>query len=393
MKQNNKNKIVRFLCAQTISLLGSSIVQYGMIWYITLTTTSGVMLAISTLCGFLPQIAIALFAGKWIDTYDAKKVVMISDGCIAGATFVLAVCFLLKQESLVLVFIVLAIRSLGTGMQMPCVNTLIPQICESDQLVRINGINSTLSAITSFVAPMLSGMLLSITTLPALLMIDVITAIIAIGITSTIRIAGKTKREKQVDVSAHKKQTWQFIKQNKYLGYLFLFQFMIYFFITPAAFLTPLMVARRFGKEVWRLSMSEMSYSLGMVLGGVLITLWGGFQKRTKTMVVASVMYGLLMVMLGSLDIFWLYLIANVSIGVITPCYGTSFTVYVQEQVEKTFHGRIFSLMQIANSCAFPIGMCVFGPIADYIAIEMLLCICGLVVIVTTILLRKKISV
>ncbi len=384
MEQNEKSKIVRFLSAQTISLLGSSIVQYGMIWYITLTTTSGLMIMISTLCGFLPQILIALFAGKWIDRYDAKKVVMVSDAMIAFVTLLLAICFLLQLESLWLVFVVLGVRSLGTGMQTPCVNTLIPQIVSNDYLMRVNGINSTLNAITMFISPMLSGMLLSLASLEILLMIDVITAIIGIGITATITIKKKQQTQEVSNQIEESKSGLAYVKQHKKIAYLLIFQFVIYFLITPAAFLTPLMIARRFGKQVWRLTMSEMSYSLGMVLGGILISTWQGFKEKTKTMVVASVCYGMLMITIGVAQVFLFYLIMNAFIGVVTPCYGTSITVYLQEKVKSSMHGRIFSLMQIATSCAFPIGMCLFGPLADYVAVPYLLVGCGILVIAST---------
>ncbi len=105
MSENNwKTKIILFLTAQTISLFGSSLVQYAIIWYITLTTSSGVMLTISTVCGFLPQIAISLFAGVWIDRYDRKKMIMLSDGIIAFATLVLAIFFLTGYKSIWLLF-------------------------------------------------------------------------------------------------------------------------------------------------------------------------------------------------------------------------------------------------------------------------------------------------
>ena len=88
-----KGKTFRFLTAQTISLFGSSLVQYAIVWYITLTTSSGKMLTISTLCGFLPQILISLFAGVWIDRYDRKRLIMLSDGVIAFSTLLLALAF------------------------------------------------------------------------------------------------------------------------------------------------------------------------------------------------------------------------------------------------------------------------------------------------------------
>ena len=154
MSENNwKTKIILFLTAQTISLFGSSLVQYAIIWYITLTTSSGVMLTISTVCGFLPQIAISLFAGVWIDRYDRKKMIMLSDGIIAIATLVLAILFLTGYKSIWLLFIVLLIRSAGTGVQTPAVNALIPQIVPKEYLMKVNGINSSITSLIMFLSP------------------------------------------------------------------------------------------------------------------------------------------------------------------------------------------------------------------------------------------------
>ena len=99
-----KKPITRFLTAQTISLFGSSLVQYAIVWYITLTTSSGKMLTISTLCGFLPQILISLFAGVWIDRYDRKTMIMLSDSAIAVSTLLLAIAFLSGHKSVWLLF-------------------------------------------------------------------------------------------------------------------------------------------------------------------------------------------------------------------------------------------------------------------------------------------------
>lgn len=139
-----KSHIARFLSAQTISLLGSSIVQYAIIWYITLTTSSGKMITLSTLCGFLPQILISLFAGVWIDRYSRKGIVMITDCLIANATLILAIFFLTGHKNIELLLAVLAIRSAGTGIQTPAVNTIIPQVVPQKHLMQVNGINSSI---------------------------------------------------------------------------------------------------------------------------------------------------------------------------------------------------------------------------------------------------------
>lgn len=154
-----KKDIALFLSAQTVTLLGSSIVQYAIIWYITLTTSSGLMITISTLCGFLPQLIISLFAGVWVDRYNRKYVSMISDAAITLVTLLLAVSFILGYKPLWLIFAVLAVRSFGTGIQTPTVNAIIPQLVPKDRLIKINGINSTLSSLNMLIAPAASGVL------------------------------------------------------------------------------------------------------------------------------------------------------------------------------------------------------------------------------------------
>lgn len=152
------------------------------------------------------------------------------------------------------------------------------------------------------------------------------------------------------------------------------------FLISPSAFLTPLMVSRTFGTEVWRLTMSEMVYSFGMIVGGTIITLWGGFKRKLNTTLVAGGFYGILMIGLGTAPVFIAYLICNMLIGITSPCYNTPITASIQENVEAKMQGRVFSFMQIAASCALPLGMMFFGPLADITNIQNLLIISGILV-------------
>lgn len=375
MKQLNwKNSISRFLAAQTISLFGSSIVQYAIVWYITLSTSSGKMLTISTLCGFLPQIVISLFAGVWIDRYDRKKMIMLSDAVIAAATLVLAMIFIAGHKNIWLLFAVLVIRSAGTGIQTPAVNSVIPQIVPKEGLMRINGINSTLASLMMFLSPAVSGVILSVAPFETTLLIDCVTAVIGVGITSTIYIEPVQKKDIRINSNIEEiRKGFLYLKENHYIKRLLSYQLIILFLISPSAFLTPLMVNRTFGNEVWRLTASEMTYSLGMILGGLLIASWGGFQKKMNTTLSAGAFYGILMIALGSVPVFFLYLVCNALIGITSPCYNAPITVTIQERVPQEMHGRIFSFMQIATSCALPLGMAVFGPLADVVRVQTLL--------------------
>lgn len=385
--QNWKKDIAGFLSAQTISLFGSSLVQYAIVWYITLSTSSGRMLTISTLCGFLPQIAISLFAGVWIDRYNRKWMIMLSDAVIAAATLALALTFLSGHRSVGLLFLVLAVRSAGTGIQTPAVSAVLPQIVPKQHLMRINGINSTLSSVIMFLSPAASGAILSVAPLETVLFIDVVTAVIGVGITSLIRIRPLEKKEnteigdKRPSQLGGIREGFAYLKNNSFVRNLLVYQITILFLISPSAFLTPLMVSRTFGPEVFRLTASEMTYSLGMVLGGLLITSFGGFEKRMNTTMMAGAFYGILMIGMGAAPLFLIYLCLNTLIGITSPCYNAPITVSVQERVEPAMHGRIFSLMQIATSCALPFGMVIFGPMADVIRVQWILIGAGAAVV------------
>src|SRR5512134_3911740 len=101
-----KKKTAIFLSSQTLSLFGSMLVQYAIIWYVTLTTQSGLILTVATISGFLPQIVISLFAGVWADRYPRKVLIICADVLTAVSTLILAVFFLLGYKELWLIFLV-----------------------------------------------------------------------------------------------------------------------------------------------------------------------------------------------------------------------------------------------------------------------------------------------
>ena len=257
--------ITKFLSAQTISLFGSSLVQFAIIWYITLETKSGLMMTLSTLSGFLPQIAISFIAGVWADRYNRKAIIMVADGAIAVTTLGLAILITLGYHSNWIIFVVLAVRSFGSGIQSPAVNAMIPQLVPKDHLMRINGINGTLQSITFLISPAVAGALYGSFGLVATLFVDVTTAIFAILVMSTLK--STTFEEGVSNPDGEKTTYWQdfllglrYVVSHKLIRSLFIFFALFMFLIVPAAILSPLYVARAFGDEVWKLTANEMLY-------------------------------------------------------------------------------------------------------------------------------------
>lgn len=372
-----KRRIALFLFAQTVSLLGSSLVQYAIIWYITINTSSGLMLSISTVCGFLPQILVSPFAGVWADRYNRKSLIMISDSLIAVSTLIIALLFLNGIREIWLLFLVLGVRSFFTGIQMPAVNAIIPQLTPKKHLLKINGINNSVNSLMMIASPALSGLIMNYAKIEAIFFIDVITAIIGIGIMFFIPVKTIVKRIKKTSLKADIKEGIDYIRSNGFLKQLLIFELVIIVLVSPAAFLTPLMVARTFGPEIWRLTLTEITFSGGALLGGIIIVYWSGFKNKIYTALLACLLYGTSMIAFGISYNFVIYLIVNTIAGIGMPLYTTPMTTIIQEKTAAEVHGRIFSYLQIATSCALPLGMVLFGPLGDIVSIQSILIGCG----------------
>lgn len=368
--------MVLFLLSQTISLFGSSLVQYAILWYITLNTKSGLMMTISIICGFLPTFFLSPFAGVWADRYNRKNLIMLSDSFIALSTLILAILFLMGYESMGLLFVMSALRSIGTGIQTPAIGAFMPQIVPEDQLTRVNGINGSIQSMVMLISPMLSGALLSVASIEAIFFIDVVTAAIAVLVMLLfLKVSPHAKAQSTQEVSYFKDLAAgiAYIKGHTYVKKFFIFCAFFFFLVAPVAFLTPLQVTRTFGDDVWRLTAIEITFSLGMMFGGIIMASWGGFKNKVHTMTFSSFMVGIGTFALGLVANFWFYLFIMVMIGVSLPFFNTPSTVLLQEKVEPDFLGRVFGVLGMISSSMMPLGMLIFGPISDAIQIEWLL--------------------
>ena len=390
---NWKKNITLFLSSQTISMFGSSLVQYAIMWYITLATQSGIMMTIFILCGFIPTFLLSPFAGVWADRYNRKMLMILSDSMIALATLILAFLFMMGYDAMWLFFLVAAIRALGTGIQTPAVGAVLPQIVPEEHLVKINGINGSIQAVIMFISPMVSAALIVATSIEVILFIDVITAIIAVGILLFFLRIPTHKKASEAQITGYFndfKEGLVYIKNHSFLKILMSMFAVFFVLMAPAAFLTPIQVARTFGSEEWLLAAIEIAFSIGMMLGGGLIAGWGGFKNKIHTMAFAGLIMGVCTVALGIVPNFWIYLIFMGIFGIAMPLFNTPTTVLIQEKVDPDYLGRVFGVFGMISTSMMPIGMLIFGPIADYIEIEWLLIATGLIMTFLLIFLVKS---
>lgn len=370
-----KRNISFFLISQQCSLFGSSVASFAIIWYITLETSSGIAITAVTIAAFLPQIITSLFAGVWADRYNRKLLIIIPDLFIAASTFILVVLFWLGISSIPMLIVISAVRSFGSGVQMPSVLAIVPQLVPEDKLVRINGINSTLNSVLLLASPAVAGVLLGGLGIEFALLTDVVTALLAVGFMSFLSMPSRKSSELPENTGAIRDilDGMHYTRRHPFLLRLMIIYAIVYVLITPAAFLTPLYVERTFGPEVWKLTMNEITWTAGMLLGGIYVALKGTFKNKFFVMFVCTASFGVTFGMLGIAPNFTIYLMILVVAGLFMPAYSAADTVLIQENVAEHMMGRVFSLVQIIGSIAMPLGMLVFGPLSDIISLQYIL--------------------
>jgi len=374
-----RRDVTIFLSGQTISLFGSMLVQYAVMWHITLETKSGVALALAAVFGFLPQAIVSIFGGVWADRLNRKALIIAADASIAVTTLALALLMLNGMTDLWLIFVALAIRSTGAGIQMPAVSALIPQITPTDKLMRVNSINGSIQSAMALIAPAVAGALYALASLTSIFFIDVVTA--AIGIALLSMIAVPTLRDLSTEKTGYfvdLVEGVRYVAHHAFVRWLLVLFGVVFLLTVAPSYLTPLMVARSFGDEVWKLTVLEIAFSVGMVLGGVILAVWGGTKNRVTLIVGSSVIFGLLSIAMGLSTNLWVFFGFMFLIGLFVPFFSTPSMTLLQETVEPERQGRVFGFVGIVMAVAMPIGMVVFGPLADQFPVEILLIAAGI---------------
>ncbi len=368
-----RGKTILFLVSQCITLFGSTLVQMAIVWYVTLKTSSGAWVAALTVCAYLPQFLISFVGGVWADRHNRKRLIIGADTVIAVATLLLllAMPYITDDPTLLAAILVVSvIRSLGAGIQTPAVNAVIPQLVPEAQLMRINGMNATMQSIVQFAAPAAAGAILTVSTLRATLLVDVATAVLGVGMLAAIRIPAQLPQEKRVSVLEDMRIGCGYAFSEPLIKRLLVVYGLFIFLSVPAGFLAQLLVSRVYGDTYWYLTAVELVGFAGMTAGGLLMGVWGGYKSRVKTLLTGLAAFGVLAIGMGLSTNFVLYLALMALYGVALTMVQTATTTLLQEKAEVSMQGRVFGLLGSMYAGFLPVGMALFGPLADVIPLQ-----------------------
>ena len=384
MQTINHNWTVRFIplwIGQALSLLGSQLVQFAIIWYLTQKTNSATTLAIASMMGLLPQVLLSPFIGTWVDRGNRHMILIMADSIVAAATLLLVILFALDSIQVWHIYIALFIRAVAGGFHQSAFGASVVLLVPKEHLARVQGFNQALNGGLNIISAPLGAYLLSVLPMQGILSIDVGTALLAISILLFVQIP-------QPEAKAAAPATfWQDLRAG--LRYILAWRglvillglvMVINFFYSATEPLTPLLIINHFGGGAGQLGWWLYSFAVGTVLGGLVLGLWGGFKRKVVTAQLGLVLMGISTVTVGIVpsDLFIAGLIANSAAGFLLPIINGSFGATLQAVIAPEMQGRVFAFIFSAAMLVSPLALMVAGPFADAFGIQLWFLIAGI---------------
>ena len=256
--------------------------------------------------------------------------------------------------------------------------------------MRYNGINATMQSIVQFAAPAVAGAVLSVGTFRATLLIDILTALVGIGLLSCVLLPKQEASNENVSVFSEIKAGVHYSFSDKIIGKILIIYGLFILLSVPAGFMAALLVSRVYGDAYWYLTAVELVGCAGMALGGVLMGVWGGFKSRVKTFATGLLILSIMTIGMGVSPYFILYLVMMFVYSIALTMIQTATTTILQEQTESSMQGRVFGLMGAMYSGFLPVGMAIFGPLADMLPLQWIMVGSGIALVFVTVYLQVK---
>lgn len=387
LPQNWATRFFTIWIGQAFSLFGSALVQFALIWWLTQKTGSGTMLAFATLAAMLPQVVLGPFAGALVDRWNRRLIMIFADASIALATLGLIVLFATGLIQIWHVYVLMAIRSLGGAFHFPAMGASTPLMVPEKHLTRISGLNQTLQGIMNMIAPPVGALLIEVFPTQNVLLIDVGTAVLAIlplfffSIPQPSRV--ETHHEEKPSLFADVREGWAYVRNWNGLLVVLSMAVLLNFLLTPTGSLMPLLITKYFGKGALEFGLMDSASGFGIIIGGVLLSVWGGFRKKIVTSMIGIIGIGIGIAGVAIAPAH-LFILAMISMGIssaMTPITNGPLGAIMQAKVRPDMQGRVMSLVGSAATAMAPLGLLIAGPVSDFIGIRSWYFIAGLVTI------------
>lgn len=373
---------------QAVSLLGSQLVQFALIWWLTQKTGSATVLATASLVGLLPQVFLAPLAGALVDRWNRRIVMIVADTMIALTTLGLAALFLTGIVQIWHVYLLMFLRSLGGGFHWTAMQASTSLMVPKEHLSRIQGLNQMLNGAMNIGSAPLGALLLSLLPMQNILAIDVFTAMFSILPLIFIILPQPSRTEQSVDeaqpsVWADLKAGMRYIWAWPGLMIIMVMATLLNFLLTPASALVPILVSKHFGGGAFELAWVESAWGFGVLAGGLLLSAWGGFRRRILTTMLGLLIMGIGMALIGFMppSAFWLTVGMYFVVGAMNPMVNGPLFAVVQAAVAPEMQGRVFTLLLSAAGAMSPLSLIIAGPVADRLGVQSWFVVGGIITV------------
>ena len=358
---------------QFLSILTSSIVNFAIVLWLSLETGSAEVLAFATMAALLPQSVLGLFTGIFIDRWKRKRVMIMADSFIAFCTLILAVLFYFDLAKISHIYVLLALRSVGSAFHMPAMQASVPLLAPKSELMRIAGINQVIQSVCNIAGPALAGLFITMMKMTNILLLDVAGAAFACLSLCFVFIPDPSHEERNSELHLWREAKEAIMEvRNQYgLSWLFLLSILATFVIMPVSVLFPLMTLNLFAGNSFQVSLVEVSWGGGALLAGALL----GLKKyRWNEILLINGMYialGLTFLFSGLLPVsgfIWFAVLTALG-GVCGSLYFATFTTVIQSRIDPGVMGRVFSFYMSFSMLPSMIGLLSTGFLADSIGL------------------------
>jgi DHA3 family macrolide efflux protein-like MFS transporter len=384
-----------FFSGQQISLLGSSIVSFAIIWWLTITTQSEMMLGIASLVSLGPFVFAAPISGVLADRFDRKKMLITIDAFQAVFTITLSILFLTNHNSIAAVLVILGLRGTAQAFHTPISMSIAPTMVPQKHLSRINGLSYLFNGLIYIIGPAIGAALLAIPgiNIGMILWADVITfgiALIPLLIISIPKVAQpEVVEEEQVKQSfiGQFMEGFNALKVTKGMLALLFGAMAINFLMSPLGALLPLFVNKVHGGTEVSYAIVIGMFQAAIVVGGLLMSLFKGFSKPIIILLLTLLMQVLLQIAIIFIPTtfggrFW-------TMGAVLFLYALPFAVIdvsfitsIQLLVPKEKLGRVIATIMMISPAMRPLGQFLSGVIAEFVGINAVLVGSGVLTVV-----------
>ncbi|MCW4055130.1 MAG: MFS transporter [Candidatus Bathyarchaeota archaeon] len=375
-KPKSIKSFLTIFIGQSFSLFGSQLVQFALVWWLTLTSLgSATVLAFAMMMALIPQIVLTPLLGPLIDRWNRRRIMILADAMIALSVFVLALLFAFNLAEIWHVYVLMLVRSIGGAFHWPAMQASTVMLVEKKQLSKVNGLTQSFQGLANVLAPPIAAVLVGFIPIQNILAIDIGTAMMAILPLLFIQIPQPQKNpSKENGTSTFTDFKFSFSYLWRWKGGLFIMigAMIANLLIIPAVSFVPILVTEHFGGGAFEYALLTSSLGIGAILGGLALGAWSGKNRRIVIGMVCFVFMGLGIASIGVLP-SWAFLPAVIvfffSGSMMSIGNGSIFAI-LQNMVPPQLQGRIFSLVLSGSAAMTPLGLAIGGPLIDIINVQ-----------------------